>query len=121
MSLSSSSGFCDGPVLSPSGFLTPRQNSMCAWSGCAGTIADPQHVARGAVPVAGRRIDAGERLLVAEQQRLVAGEEIGRAHLGMDFGIDAAGAHEIERLGQMRGEFLVTFRLRAVVDEDSIH
>ena len=44
-----------------------------------GAVADPQHVARRAVPVAGRGIDAGEGLLVAEQQRLVAGEEIGRA------------------------------------------
>ena len=66
-----------------------------------GAVADPQHVAGGAVPVAGGGIDAGQRLLVAEQQRLVAGEEIGRAHLRMHFGIDAAGAHEVERLGEI--------------------
>ena len=81
--------------------------------GLPGAIADPHHVARGAVPVAGRGIDAGEGLLVAEQQRFVAGEEIGRAHFRMQFGIDAAGAHEVERLGETAGEILVAFRLRA--------
>ena len=45
--------------------------------GLARAVADPQHVAGGGVPVAGRRIDARHRLLVAEQQRLVAGVEIG--------------------------------------------
>ncbi len=40
-------------------------------------------------------IDAGQRLLVAEQQRLVAGVEVGRAQLRMRFRIDAAGAHEV--------------------------
>src|SRR6476660_9668000 len=43
----------------------------------AGAVADPDHMARCRVPVASRRIDAGESLLVAEQQRLVAGVEIG--------------------------------------------
>src|SRR6478735_11741502 len=42
----------------------------------AGAVADPDHMARCRVPVAGRRIDAGEGLLVAEQQRLMAGVEI---------------------------------------------
>ena len=69
--------------------------------GLPGAVADPEHVAGGAIPVAGRGIDACERLLVAQEQRLMAGEEIGGAHLGMHFGIDAAGAHEVERLGEM--------------------
>ena len=47
--------------------------------GLAGAVADPDHVARGGVPVARGRIDARQRLLVAEQQRLVAGVEIGLA------------------------------------------
>jgi hypothetical protein len=47
----------------------------------AGAVADPQHVAGGGVPVAAGGIDAGQRLLVAEQQRLVAGVEIGGAQL----------------------------------------
>src|SRR5262245_42832735 len=48
-----------------------------------GTVAYPDHVARGRVPVAGRGIDAGEGLLIAEQQRLVAGVEVGGAQLRM--------------------------------------
>ena len=47
----------------------------------------------------------------------MAGEEIGRAHLRMNFRIDPAGAHEVERFGKMIGELLVALRLRAVVDE----
>src|SRR6185437_14322999 len=64
----------------------------------AGAVADPDHVARGRVPVAGRGIDPRHRLLVAEQERLMAGVEIGRAQLGMAFEVEAAGAHEIERI-----------------------
>ena len=85
--------------------------------GLAGAVADPQHVAGGGVPVAAGRIDAGHGLLEAEQQRLVAGVEIGRAHLRVKLGVDAAGAHEIERLGDAVGELLVAVRLRAVLDE----
>ncbi len=85
--------------------------------GLAGAVADPDHVAGGGVPVAGGGIDAGHGLLEAEQQRLVAGVEIGGAHLGMQLRVDAAGAHEVERLGDAVGEFLVAVRLRAVLDE----
>jgi hypothetical protein len=38
----------------------------------AGALADPEHVRRAVVPVAGERVLPGERLLVAEHQRLVA-------------------------------------------------
>src|SRR5436190_3207593 len=78
----------------------------------ARTVADPDHVARGRIPVAGRGIDAGEGLLIAEQQRLVAGVEIGRAQFRMGFEIEAAGAHEIECLGDAVGQFLVATGLR---------
>src|SRR5205085_11345533 len=48
----------------------------------AGAVADPDHMARGRVPVAGpRRVLACHRLLEAEQQRLVAGVELGRTQL----------------------------------------
>ncbi len=50
-----------------------------------GAVADPDHVARGRVPVAGGRIDARKSLLVAEQQRFVAGVDIGRAQLRVAF------------------------------------
>ena len=80
--------------------------------GLAGAVADPHHVAGAAIPVAGGRIDPGERLLEAEQERLVAGEEIGDAEFRMQLRIDAAGAHEAERLGDLVGEVLVTLGLR---------
>ncbi len=47
----------------------------------------------------------------------MAGEETGRPHLGMNFRIDAASAHEAQRLGQSIGEILITLGLRAVLDE----
>ena len=83
----------------------------------AGAVADPDHVARGRVPVAGGGIDAREGLLVAEQQRLVAGVEIGGAQLGMAFEIEAAGAHEVQRVGNAIGQFLVAARLRRILQE----
>src|SRR6516162_9336033 len=55
-------------------------------------VADPDEMARRRIPVAGRGIDAGESLLIAEQQRFMAGVEIGRAQLGMALEIEAAGA-----------------------------
>ena len=80
-------------------------------------VADPDHVARGRVPVAGGGIDAREGLLVAEQQRLVAGVEIGGAQLGMAFKVEAAGAHEVQRVGNAIRQFLVTARLRGILQE----
>ena len=75
--------------------------------GLAGAVADPQHVARGCIPVAGGRIDAGHGLLKAQQQRLMAGEELGLAQLRRGIGIDAAGAHEAQGLGDAVGQCLV--------------
>ena len=85
--------------------------------GLARAVADPDHVARRGVPVAGGRIDARHRFLVAEQQRLVAGVEIRLAQRVIGLGRDADGAHEIHRLGDAVGERLVAFALRAVGDE----
>ena len=83
----------------------------------AGAVADPDHVARGRVPVAGGGIDPGEGLLVAEQQRLVAGVEIGGAQFGMAFEIEPAGAHEVQRVRDAIGQFLVAARLRRILEE----
>ena len=85
--------------------------------GLARPVADPDHVAGGRVPVPAGRIDAGHRLLEAEEQRLVAGIDVGRPHLRVRFRVDAAGAHEVERLGDADRQLLVAVRLRAVLDE----
>ena len=47
----------------------------------AGAVAEPQQMGRAVVPVAGRRIDAGQRLLIGQEQRLVRGVELGLADL----------------------------------------
>src|SRR5204862_3073884 len=52
----------------------------------ARALADPQHVGRAVVPVAAERVDAGERLFVAEQQRFVAGVEVDRVEIRMAVG-----------------------------------
>ena len=81
-----------------------------------GTVADPQEMPRGAVPIARSGIDAGERLLVGQQQSFVAGVEIRGFQLRMALQIEPAGAHEAERLGDAVGELEITPRLRAVLD-----
>jgi hypothetical protein len=82
-----------------------------------GAIADPDHVARGRIPVAGGGIDPGEGLLIAEQQRFMAGVDIGGAQFGMAFEIEPAGAHEIQRVGDPVRQLLVTARLRGILEE----
>ena len=83
----------------------------------AGAVADPDHVAGGRVPVSGGGIDAGQGLLVAEQQRLVTGVEIGGAQLRMALEIEAAGAHEVERVRDAVGQLLVAAGLRGILEE----
>src|SRR3546814_16257089 len=53
----------------------------------AGTVADPDHVRRGVVPalVVGDRVLAGQRLLLAEQQRLLRG--VARKSVGWGKGV----------------------------------
>ena len=80
-------------------------------------VADPDHMAGGRIIIAGGRIDPRQRLLVAEQQCLMRGVEIGLAQFRMRFGIEADGAHEGERFGDPVGEFLVTLDLRRILDE----
>ncbi len=74
----------------------------------------------GVVPFARGAIDARHRLLIAEQQRLMARVEIRRVELGLRLAVDTTGAHEVERLGDAVGEFLVTGTFRAVGNEAEI-
>ena len=59
----------------------PRRNSTWRAVGLAGAVADPQEMRGAAVPVAGGGIDAGERLLVGQQEGFVADVEVGLAHV----------------------------------------
>src|SRR5262249_37448946 len=81
-------------------------------------VADPQHVRRSTAERAGMgRILAGHCLLVAEQQCLVAGIELGALELRMALEVEAAGLHESERLTDAVGKLLVMMRLRRVLDK----
>ena len=83
----------------------------------AGALTDPEHVRRAVVPPAGERVLAGEGLLVAEQQRLVAGVEVDLVEVVVALGVDAAGPHELQRPVDLRGDLLVALALRARRDE----
>ena len=93
-SATTSSGVAVGPILQPSGLPTPRQELDVGAVELAGALADPEHVGRAVVPVAGERVLPGEGLLVAEDERLVAGVEVDLVQLGLGLGVDAAGLHE---------------------------
>ena len=67
-------------------------------AGKAGAVPDPQHVGRRVIPVTGQAVLPGHGLLIAEQQRLVAGEEAGALQLRHGIGGQANGFHEIQRL-----------------------
>ena len=83
----------------------------------AGAVADPQQVGRAVVPVAGQRVLAGERLLVVEQERLVAGVDVDLVELQLGVEVDAAGGHEPQRALDLGREALVAPALGAGVDE----
>jgi hypothetical protein len=91
--------------------------------GLAGAVADPQEVAGRADPglVELRRILARQRLLVAQQQGLVAGEEIGGLHLRMVVRVDAAGAHERDGRLDARGDLLPLRRRVDKIEHPLVH
>ena len=82
-----------------------------------GAVADPDQVGTRVVPAARRAIDPGQRLLVAQEQGLVAGEERGAGDLGRAEVGDPAGAHEVQRLGDPARHVAVALALRAAVEE----
>ncbi len=83
----------------------------------ARALADPQHVGRAVVPLAGGGVDAGQRLLVAEDERLVARVQVDLVQLVRGLEVDAAGAHEPQRPLDLLGQRLVAPPLAAGGDE----
>ena len=79
----------------------------------AGAVADPEHVRRAVVPLAREGVGASERLLVPEDQRLVARVEVDLVQLRAAGQIDAAGSHEPQRAFDLRGDRLVALALAA--------
>jgi hypothetical protein len=90
----------------------------------ARAVADPQHVCRGVVPAAGQAVLPGQRLLIGQQQRLVAGVEAGGLQLRHGLGIDAAGLHEIECLAdpvRHLREFLRPGAAAHIIERPAVH
>ncbi len=85
--------------------------------GLARAVTDPDHVAGGGVPVARGGVDAGQRFLIAKQQRLMAREEIGLAQARIVVRRDADRPHEVHGFGDAIGKLAVALALRAVLDE----
>ena len=65
-----------GPSLTPSGLRHPAQQLHVGAVELAGALADPDHVAGRVVGPVAAGVDAGQRVLVVEQQRLVGGVEV---------------------------------------------
>ena len=73
----------------------------------AGALADPDEVAGDVVGLLGARVDAGQRVLVLQDQRLVAGVEVDPVEL---VGVGADGLHERQRPVDLPGQLLVARR-----------
>ena len=80
------------PSFTPTGLWTPRQELEVGAVELACPVAHPEHVRRAVVPVAGQRVAPGQRLLVVEQQRLVARQEVDLVEGVLRGEVDAAGA-----------------------------
>ena len=70
-------------------------------------LADPEHVRRAVVPVAGQRVPPGQRLFVVEHEALVARPEVDAVQPSRLGDVDAAGADEGKRALDLAGEHVV--------------
>ncbi|MOA10002.1 hypothetical protein D3C78_1298710 [compost metagenome] len=101
--------------LDPDRVVHPAQElHMCAIE-LAGAVADPQHVRRAVVVVAGQAVLAHEGFFVVQQQCLVGGEKAGFAQLRG--AVQAAGAHEGQGLVDAVGQLVVFVGQRRIGDE----
>ena len=83
----------------------------------ARAVADPEHVRGAVVPVARERVAPRERLLVVEQQALVARPDVDLVQLRRRGEVDPARGHERERALDLGGDLLVALPLRRARDE----
>ena len=74
-------------------------------------LADPEHVRRAVVPVAGQRVLPRQPLLVVEQQALVARPDVDLVELRRVDEVDPAGPHEAERALDLDSDLLVALPL----------
>src|SRR6476661_8522750 len=88
-----------------------EERDVCAVGG-TGTLADPEHVRRAVVPVAGQRVTAGQPLLVVQQQALMARPDVHLVQVSLGLEVDAAGGHEPQSALDLPGDRLVAAALR---------
>ena len=95
----------------------PRQNSTWAWS--SWRVRSPIQIMWPEVAYQSPEVESTRVIacFVAEQQRFVAGEEIGLAQRRMALGVDADRPHEVHGLGDAVGQRPVALRLGAAADE----
>ena len=67
------------PDLDPDRIAYAAQHLDMSAVELAGAVADPEHVRRAVVPLAGQAVAAGQGFLVVQQERFVGGEEAGFA------------------------------------------
>ena len=114
---SSSSGVQAGPILHAHRVADAPEELDVRAVELAGAVADPHHVGRAVVPVAGQGVDAGQALLVGEDQRLVAREEVDLVQALLGAEVDPAGGHEPQRAVDLRRDALVALSLGRRRDE----
>ncbi len=108
-----SSGVALGPILDATGLPTPDRNSR--WAPSSWRVRSPTQSmwAEQSYQLAGQGVPAGQRLLVAEDQRLVAGAEVDLVQPGLGLEVDAAGPHEAQGPVDLVGDGLVALALAA--------
>ena len=74
-------------------------------------VADPQHVGRAVVPLAGERVPPREALLIVEEQPLVARPHVDLVQPPLGHEIDPARGHEAQRALDLGGDRLVAATL----------
>ena len=83
----------------------------------ARALPHPQHVRGAVVPAPGERVAPRQRLLVVEQEALVARPHVHLVQPPLALEVDAAGRHERERALDLGGDALVPAALRRAGDE----
>jgi hypothetical protein len=83
-----------GPDLGADRVVDAREELEVGAVEMAGSIAHPDHVGRAVVPVAREGVDAGQALLIGQDQCLVARPEVDLVETLLRPQVDAAGRHE---------------------------
>ncbi len=104
-----------GADLDPDRVVHPTQELDMGAVQLASAVADPQHVRRAVVVVAGQAVLAHEGLFIVQQQRFVGGEEAGFTQLRR--AVQATGTHERQGFVDAVGQLVVLVCQRRVGDE----